>query len=237
MRCINFILLDWREQSRSEVSTWWRCRCAFHGDLRAQKASRREGDIVQADVALFTATYLALKHHLEISVMAKWDLPHLPVVPLISCQLQQEIQMSIKFDEHAQRSDAISRHMNKEAHLNKKDKSFCKCFKKICVYLNHTNTIFFCHGLLIAGLQFLITDFRGKRKSNLSFIHSVGHRIDWFFSHLLFHFNWLTDQVRGKTDRHYSAGHTILVHMVSSGFVLYKSFFCRYKPENVSDIH
>lgn len=75
----------------------WRRIVVLYSSCGGDQTSWRESDVIQADVTLRTSAHLALKHNLEVSGVAQRDLPHLPVIPLISCQVQQEMKRSFTF--------------------------------------------------------------------------------------------------------------------------------------------
>lgn len=83
-----------------------------------EQATWREIDVIQADVTLWTSAHLALKHDLKVAGVTQWDLPHLPVVVLISRQVQEEMTMSLTFPEHVEGTNAVSWHVEIESHLD-----------------------------------------------------------------------------------------------------------------------
>lgn len=82
-----------------------------------KQTSRGERDVIQADVTLWVSANLALKYDLKVPDVAQWDLSHLPVVSLISRQVQKEVTMPLTLPEHAERADSISGHVKVESHL------------------------------------------------------------------------------------------------------------------------
>lgn len=82
-----------------------------------QQAAWREGDVIQADVTLWTSADLALEDHLKVHGVAQRDLPHLPVVALISSQVQQWAKNAVAAAQHAEGADAVARHVKVETHL------------------------------------------------------------------------------------------------------------------------
>lgn len=92
-----------------------------------------ESDVIQANVSLWISTHFALKHDLKVPDVAQWNLPHLPVVALISCQVQKEMKIPLTSSEHAEGADAVSRHVEVETHLEKEHEI------KILVILKYEN--------------------------------------------------------------------------------------------------
>lgn len=109
----------YEQQTRREVFTCWRRSGVCVWSWGGKKAPRRECDVIQADVPLFTVPHLALEHHLEVSGGAQLDLPHLPEVALVSRQVQQEVMAPFGFDENTEGPSAFSRHVKVETHLHK----------------------------------------------------------------------------------------------------------------------
>lgn len=106
-----------------------------------EQTSWWENDIIQADVTLRTSAHFALKHNLEVFFVAQRDLPQLPVIALISCQVQQKMNISFTSPEHAEGSDAVPRHVEIKTHLDKGrtmrlmfNVCKCKCFKFFLQY-------------------------------------------------------------------------------------------------------
>lgn len=87
-----------------------------------EQTPRGESDVVQADVTLWDSANLALKYDLKVPDVAQRDLSHLPVVALISRQLQKEVKMPLTPPEHAERADSIARHVKVEPHLKTQGK-------------------------------------------------------------------------------------------------------------------
>lgn len=116
-----YMSIAYKQQERlGRVPTCRRRRSVVHYSSRGgEQTPRRESDVIQADVTLRTSAHLALKHDLEVPDVAQRDLPHLPVVALISRQVEKEMKTSLTFPEHAEGADAVSRHVKIETHLDK----------------------------------------------------------------------------------------------------------------------
>lgn len=96
-----------------------------------QQAAGGEGDVIQADVTLWTWADFALKDHLKVSAVAQRDLLHLPVVALISRQVEQWVKAAAAAaapPQHTEGADAITRHVKVETHLQSRKSR--KIFKK-----------------------------------------------------------------------------------------------------------
>lgn len=60
-----------------------------------QQAARGEGDVIQADVALWTSADFAFEDQLKVGAVAQRDLLPLPVAALISCQVEQWLKTAV----------------------------------------------------------------------------------------------------------------------------------------------
>lgn len=119
------------QKTKPRKCNWvYTCRRHWGVVLQSVRAGNqtpwRESDVIQADVALWTSAHFALKHDLEVSRVAQRDLPHLPVVALVSWDVQQEMQIPFTFHENAEGPDAVSRHVQVETHLKSTRKEISK---------------------------------------------------------------------------------------------------------------
>lgn len=72
------------------------------------QTSWREGDVVQTDVPLRAFSHFPLKLDLEVAAVAQRDFLHLPEGALVSCEVEQKIQVSFTFPEDTECSNAVS---------------------------------------------------------------------------------------------------------------------------------
>lgn len=115
-----------KQGRQSRVYTCRRRRSVvLYSSWGGEQTPRRESDVIQTDVTLCTSAHFALKHDLKVPGVAQRDLSLLPVVALISCQVQEEMRMSFALPEHAEGPDAVSRHVEIKVHLDKGRKWKC----------------------------------------------------------------------------------------------------------------
>lgn len=105
---------------RVQTCRSWKSAKGLSWGIGCQQTAWREGDVIQADVTLWTPADLALEDHLKIGNVAQRDLPHLPVVALISGQGQKWVKTALAPPPHAEGADAIARHVKVETHLLRK---------------------------------------------------------------------------------------------------------------------
>lgn len=131
---------SWRQKSlayikqgrQSTASTCRRWRSVvLYSSWGGEQTSWRESDVIQADVTLWTSAHLSLEHDLKVRVVAQRDLPHLPVVALISRQVQEEMKMTFAFPEDAEGPNAVSWHVEVKTHLDGKGEM---CQSKVLTY-------------------------------------------------------------------------------------------------------